>query len=245
MHALRKFSPRARSEKCLRHAWNHASRCADFMVFAQRGSRVHRDVFHSRCGCIPGEPVENTFKWLMAQCRARAAKVLVMPPSCDGRFSTALVDACCTSLWTNPALPLTNRHLARADDFLDSFRGERVFHSFCGCAPGKPVDKRERGLCRQSLATSCRGFVQPLRCKPVSGKEVELVTRLACRSCRTSRSTAAEPPSWTIRGSPRNRLRTSERARFAVRVSTPPNRQKRQLPPGTQKLAACKAIANV
>jgi len=132
-------------KKRLRYRWNSA--CSASMPTPTL--RWRSDVFHSRCGCLPGEPVENTFKSLMALTCTRAAKLLVTPPSRDRTFSTALVDALCTSLWTNRIVPFADKYLARGDGFFASTRLSCVFHSFCGCALGKAVDKRDRGLCRQ------------------------------------------------------------------------------------------------
>ena len=87
-----------------------------------RGARMPRVFFHSRCGRSSGEPVENTFKCLMAQARGHTAEILVMPSSCDEEFSTAVVDVCCTSLWKSPVTPFAYSYLARTAEFFDSFR---------------------------------------------------------------------------------------------------------------------------
>jgi len=57
------------AKKPLRNAWNHASAIAMTL-------RTH-DVFHRRCGCSAGEPVEKTLKCLTALKHAHAAKVLL------------------------------------------------------------------------------------------------------------------------------------------------------------------------
>lgn len=49
-----------------------------------------RGVFHRRCGCRPGEPVENTSKCLIAQRRGHAAEIFVMPSSWRRGFPQAL-----------------------------------------------------------------------------------------------------------------------------------------------------------
>jgi hypothetical protein len=45
-------------------------------------------------------------------------------------FSTAVVDAYGTSLWTSPAAPFADNHLARIDDFFGSSRHDVVSRAF-------------------------------------------------------------------------------------------------------------------
>lgn len=49
-----------------------------------------------------------------------AANVLVTPPSRDNEFSTALVDAHCTSLWTSLVAPFADKYLAHGDEYFDN-----------------------------------------------------------------------------------------------------------------------------
>lgn len=153
--------------------------------------RLHRDVgrialFHSRCGCSSGEPVEKASKWLTCLCHARVAKYFVMQAPRGARFSTAAVDSDSTSLWTKPVAIFGDKHLACVDEIFDNRRGRcrarvfpqrlwmravqacgqprrpplttgtcydmamfcaacvaqpSVFHSVCGAAWEKPVDR--------------------------------------------------------------------------------------------------------
>ena len=97
--------------------WAHAAA-------RRRRMRDRREVFHSICGCHRRELVEKTSKSLTRLCHARAARCFVTAASCGVMFSTAAVDAACTSLWTRRAVRLGDKHLACVGDvFASAERG--------------------------------------------------------------------------------------------------------------------------
>jgi hypothetical protein len=67
-------------------------------------------------------------------------------------FSTAAVDAFWASLWKTAVRTFAVNDLARRDEIFARMRTKcrrAVFHSDCGCALGKPVDKPSSRLWRQ------------------------------------------------------------------------------------------------
>lgn len=138
----------------------------------------------------------------MALTCARAAKVLVTPrraaagfpqllwmPAAQAR-GQALIGRLSTSTW---------HVLLRFSPMLSARPRQAFFHSCCGCALGKCVDKRGRGVCRQSLATLCRRFVHCRRARCSPRERLVLATGARGHAYRIDPADKPKraPPAWS------------------------------------------------